>query len=172
MLVQEELHKAAHAEAHGVGALGIYPLPDVREQLLRRLFEAFQRHLVAGRPVVNIGQEFLRPAQALLLVPDSGNNERMELILVKVPVRKLREKCTVSADLFRKLPKLRSAHAYHVFRIHSRDKPALKIAVFYVLHGEKPASYLVCCHFCNLSGICPVLFMVTSKNRDTSRFRT
>ena len=56
-MVQEMLHQHADGEADGVGLTRADPLSDIGEQQLVILFKYSGGHLVAGGPVVHIGQE-------------------------------------------------------------------------------------------------------------------
>ena len=56
------------------------------------LLKHLRRHLVAGRPVVHIRKEGLNFSETGIVIFGAGNKERMQLVLVKIFVRKIREK--------------------------------------------------------------------------------
>ena len=73
-------------------------IADIGQQLLRLLLEDLRRELVARRPVVNKGKERLDLRDTCPEVLLQRDNKGVQLILIKIPVRKICQKRCRCAD--------------------------------------------------------------------------
>ena len=56
------------------------------------LLKHLRRHLVTGRPIIHIRKEGFNFSKAGIIIFGPRDNERMQLVLVKIVVREIREK--------------------------------------------------------------------------------
>ena len=140
ILIQKMLHQHPDPEAHGIGVLRPQPLPDLSKKLRFVLFKYPRRHLVACRPVVYKGQKAHQFLHAFPVLFDPRDYERVQLVLVKIPMRQVPKKFP---DLFPlqhllcQLAELRRPYADHRLRIFPGDQFGLEIPVFDVLQFKK-----------------------------------
>ena len=83
------LHQHADRKADRIGLLRTDPGADPRKEFLLMLFKDLRRHLVAGRPVIHIRQESIDIPDAGFKILHLGKNEGMELVLLKILMRKI-----------------------------------------------------------------------------------
>ena len=86
-VVQKMLHQHADGKTNGISLRRFQPFAHAGEQFGLVLPERFGGELVAGRPVVHIGQEPLHFRNASAVLPDLRTDEGVEMVLVEIPVR-------------------------------------------------------------------------------------
>ncbi len=102
------------------------------------LAEYFWRHLVAGRPVVNIRQEYVDTVNTAFEVPVQRKNERVQLILFEVSVGQSLHECLRLAqpDQFFSYAAAGVSLTDNGIRIDSWNQPCLKLLILAVLCNE------------------------------------
>ena len=135
ILIQKVGHQHADGKPDGVGMPGGEPSRYVFQQPLTVLFKGLRRKLVTGCPVVHIRKESAGLFEARLKVAHLGEYERVQLVLVKAAVRKLRQKGGVipcPVQLLRQAAQCGRSNPDHRFRRDVGDQLDLKVAVFFV----------------------------------------
>lgn len=127
-------------EAYGVGVSVGEPCVDARQDGLRIAAERFHAagRDVAGRPVVDAGQEAFERGERLVGPAELPQQDAVEVVLVVVAVRKLREEgggFGGAAQRAGQLPQLRNAAA----SMRSGATPGVRRAVKAALAGSASA---------------------------------
>ena len=140
------IHQHPDPEPDGVSVLCADPGPDLFKKLHPVFPEHFRPHLVAGRPVVNIRQKPVHFRGAPLIILHFRNDKRMQLILLKVRMRKIIEKHRYVLPLsqfLRIFAKCRRPHSDHGHAVLRRDETCLKIPVLFILQCVQSLSDLL-----------------------------
>ena len=121
------------------------PAPDLFQQLLPVFSKHFRRHLITGRPVVNVWQEAVRLPDAALIILHLREEKGMELVFIKVAMREFLQELLhpiLLQEILCVFSQRRCPDADDRFRRNGRYQSALELAVSGILQLKQ--------FFCNL----------------------
>ena len=138
--IQVMPHQHPYGVAHSIEPVGIQPAADGDYQRFLVLGKNFRAEAVAGGPVVDVGQKPFRFRQGGVIIPDSFDEKRVQVVLLVVFVGEAIQKgfrlgCTI--ELLCQLPQKRCAHTDDCFWGNCGHQLALKILIGIVLQGKQ-----------------------------------
>ena len=137
-------HKHFDAEADGIDLAAFYPAAALVRQSRRVFFECLRAQRVAGRPVVHIREKGVERGDGGGIVLFLVQNQRVEVVLVQIPVRQIGEKeadVGFPAKLSSERAAIRHTHAENALRRERRDELCHEGRVFLVLQRKEPRAH-------------------------------